>query len=43
MSINFGGSLGQGEVILQAGSKKPPTGEAGAIFANFSAFDNLHC
>ena len=38
MSINFGGSLGQGEVILQAGSKKPLSGQADAIFANFSAF-----
>ena len=38
MSINFGGSLGQGEVILQAGSKKPSSGQADAIFANFSAF-----
>ena len=38
MSINFSGSLGQGELMPQVGSKKSPTGEAGAIFANFSAF-----
>ena len=38
MSINFSGSLGQGELMPQVGSKKSPTGQAGAIFANFSAF-----
>ena len=38
MSINFSGSLGQGEVIHQAGSKKPSSGQPDAIFANFSAF-----
>ena len=38
MSISFGRSLGQGEVVLQAGSKKPSSGQADAVFANFSAF-----
>ena len=38
MSINFSGSLGQGEVFSQAGSKKPSSGQVDAIFEKFSAF-----